>query len=271
MALKAFLASIDGLAEHLKPLYTKTDDGYVLDLDDKDFKTRLDEFRTNNRNLTREKAMLEEAIAKSKHIDPEKYAEAMEALKALDAMEDAELLKKGKFEEVIKKRTQAMATEYENRMKGLQTSEQKLREEQAALESMLGRVMIESTVLQTLGKVGTIKAGAQDDVINRAMRTWKFDPKTRQLVAKNDAGEVIYDEKGDPLSVDKWGQTLVKSAPFLFEAASGGGSGGGQKGNGLPAGKKTIDSRDIRAFGDNIEKIAKGEVTVVGADHDSSL
>jgi hypothetical protein len=54
MALKAIVATLDGLDEALKPLYKKTDDGkYVLEVEGlTDHRSKLEEFRASNRALS---------------------------------------------------------------------------------------------------------------------------------------------------------------------------------------------------------------------------
>jgi len=47
-------------------------------------KGKLDEFRTNNRNLAKEKDELQTQLLKFKDIDPEKYSEAVAKLQALE-------------------------------------------------------------------------------------------------------------------------------------------------------------------------------------------
>ena len=43
MALKAFVKSLDDLQEGLRDYYTETDEGFVLDLEDQDFKAKISE------------------------------------------------------------------------------------------------------------------------------------------------------------------------------------------------------------------------------------
>jgi len=68
----------EGLRDH----YEEKDGAWVL----QGFvaKGKLDEFRTNNRNLAKEKDELQTQLLKFKDIDPEKYSEAVAKLQALE-------------------------------------------------------------------------------------------------------------------------------------------------------------------------------------------
>ena len=80
MKLKTAVQDINEVPEALREYYTQVGDEYVLDADDKDYKGRINEFRTNNINLANR---IKEMDSKFKDIDPEKWEEAQAALKKL--------------------------------------------------------------------------------------------------------------------------------------------------------------------------------------------
>ena len=64
MALKAILASLDGLDEATKALYTKGEDGkYHLDVEGMVGKSKLDEFREKNVQMAKELQTLKDKLA----------------------------------------------------------------------------------------------------------------------------------------------------------------------------------------------------------------
>jgi hypothetical protein len=261
--LKAFVPKLEEVDEKYRDAYVEDKEagGFILDADDKEWKAKVDEFRANNRKLFNEKKALEEKMAQYKDVDLEKYEKAKEALEKLEQLEEKHLLEEGEVEKVVAKRVETMQADYK---KQLDTKSKALEETTAArdaLSNRLASMLIDTEVQKTVGKVGAVRQGAMDDILNRARSTFEADPTTGTLRARDG----FFNKKGDPVTVDDFAQGLLESAPFLFEPGRGGGSGGGNKGDGDAKRTKTI-SKDPVVFGKNLEAIAAGEVTVSDAD-----
>jgi cell division protein FtsL len=259
MPLKAFVKKIEDVPEALRGEYKpvdkdKPDEGWVLDVDEKPYKAQLDEFRSNNRKLFSEKEQLVAVADKYKDMDPEKYHKAMEALANLEKLEDSELIKSGKFEDVIKKRTGQMEQTYKQQLAAKEKSEADARKKAEELESEYGNLLIETQFTQLFTGVATPKQGALTHLLLQARRDWGV--KDKKLQARD-----IFNEKGDPITPEEYAKKVVSDAPFLFEASQGGGATGGRPQ--MKGAKPTISRNDTVGIGRNAAAIAKGEMMVV--------
>lgn len=262
MALKRTITkdAYEKLPDVLKSEYKKSDTGddFVLDTDDTDYKSKLDEFRTNNRTLHNRVEEMNSRLEKLKDIDPEKYQRALKALDEMDKTEEGKLIKEGKIDEVIKRRLETVKVEIEAQVKAKDKAIEKLTQERDSYRNELAGLRIEQITSGSIAKVGRVRQGALEDVMFRARAVWSLD-ENGKLVAKKPDGSLIYGPSADPLTPDEWAQGLVKSAPHLFEPAGGGGAGGGAK----PAGDtKVLNQPSAADFGKNLEAIATGKVSV---------
>lgn len=261
------------IPEALRSLYSKQGDWFVLQLEEseeddggddeeesdktkKSTKKRLNEFRQNNLQLQRELETTKKTLEKFKDIDPEQYAKAMEAYNKISSMEEGELIKAGKIDEVVQKRVQTMKDDFSKQVTAKDSIINQLQSENKTLKSTLGGITVESSVSKAISKVGTLRKGALPDVINRAKSIFKVTDE-----GKMEAPGDLFDDEGNPMTMEKWAARLTEEAPFLFEDGAGGDSGGGQRKDGKTR-LREVDGKDPIAFGKNLEKIAKGEVVV---------
>ena len=259
MALKSFVKDLESVEEPFRSLYNKTDDGFLLSLDDKDYKARIEEFRSNNLSLIKKKEELEKSLDKYKHVDLEKYEEAKEALERLEQDEEGQLIKQGKIDDVLKKRTESMRKDYEAQSTALKKQLSTTSEERDNYKKRLQELVVDVEIQKAVSSIGSVRQGALSDVLNRAHKSWSLDEKGH-MVPKNGDGEIIYGKKGDPLTIEEWASGLLNEAPFLFESAKGGGSEGGKKSQSTH--KPKVDTSDPLEFGRHLEAIAKGQVQV---------
>lgn len=261
--LKLVLSSLDGLSDAVKELYEKNGDQYALKLDDPAFdglKKKVDEFRSNNRGLHKEVEDLRALKEKVGGLDPEKYKEMQTIIARLEQAEDAQLLKDGKFDEVIERRTKAMQAEYEAKVTAMQKQLEKVNTTLDGRTNSYRDLRLRQDVLDAVGKKAQIRKGAQADVLGRASQVFKLD-ENDQLVAYDGEGKPIYGKGTDPLTLDEWTGQLIESAGHLFLAPKGGGA----SGNTRPAGdgKTKLVNPSAEEFGRHMEGIAKGDVVVV--------
>jgi len=262
--LKAQIKDLKEVDEKYHDLYEKDDESntYLLSgVDDKEYKSKLDEFRGTNRNLLKEKQEWQKSLERYKDIDPDKYAKGIEALNQLDKLEDKSLLDAGNLDAVVAKRTQTMKEEYEKQVQAKANAYQDVLGERDALRARLGVLVTDQAIQQAVAKVGQVKKGAMDDVLFRARAVWHIDAKGN-MVPHDQKGDVAYGKDGSQLTTSEWAATLLEHAPHLFEPGQGGGSKGGSRGDGDGNNVKVIDGNDPLLFGKHLEDIAKGRVTV---------
>lgn len=246
-------AAFDALAEPMRTLYVPDGDtgNFLLDgVDDKEYKSKLDEFRTTNTNLLKN-------AEKYKDIDPVAYAELKKLQDEIDANEELKLVKEGKWETVLKKRTEAMRLDFEKQIAALSTKYAKHDETVKSLHGENHALKLEKHVLAALDEVGVLAPGARDDILSRARGTWQLN-EARELVALDGKGEPVLGKKGEPLTMVEWGQAQLDTAPHLFERAAGAGARGSQK-QGNPGNAPKTMAYDPVALAKNAASIASGE------------
>lgn len=257
--LKALIKTLEEVDEKYRDLYVAADGGFVLDeVETKDWKKQLDEFRNNNIALKQRQEELLAFAEKHKDIDPVKYRDAMAALEQLEKLEDSELIKQGKWEDVIKKRTGTMATTYETQIAGLKQARAAAEENAGKYKNQLSDLLVETHVTKAIGDVGALRKGAQTHLINLARQQWSVaDDGTLK-------GKDLFNEKSEPMTLAEWAQMVSKEHSYLFEPGTGGGAQGGQRGGskGGNANGVTQIENDPIAIGKNLEAIASGKATV---------
>lgn len=241
----------NALPEAIREHYKQSGDDYILDSNDDSFKTKIDEFRTNNIELRRQIESAQEDLEKFKGVDPVKYQEAVDKLQQL---EDKKLLDAGQIDELVNQRTERMRSDYDGQVTALNTSLEEAQTGKSAAEQQLSNVLLNSEVATVVTEVGTVVKGGMPDVIARASTVWKL--KDGELIPMN-GKDVMYGKDGKaPITMKEWAEGLMETAPFLFEGSKGGGAGG----NNGSGGSSVIDRSDSGAFSSNLEKIAAGEV-----------
>jgi len=253
MALKAFYNTAAEVPEGLRDHYVLKDGKYVLDADGLVPKSRLDEFRDNNVNLTKEIQKMKELY---KGIDdPEK---ARQAQAQIQELEDLKLFKEGKLdlEGFVSNRVSRMEKDYSAQIEALNGQVKQTAEAKAALHSKLAMTLIESEVMKSLSDLAVIRPGAATDISSRAHSAFTIND-TGEIVAR----ENFYGKDGKPLQPKEFVQSLVKDAPFLFESASGHGGRGGA-GNHMIGKTISIGDLDSSMSGDLLSKMAKGEISL---------
>ncbi len=248
------------LPEQLQDFYDEGEEGqYNLSTDDRALKAKVDEFRQNNLALKGQKDKLEATLKKFEGIDPERYQEAKEALEWLDQEEDAKLLKAGKFDEVVKKRTAKMEEGW-NKEKARLEKELKERQEEAGnYKGKFTSLRLDTHFTDTIGGVAAVKKGAMADILRRAREAWEVDDEGNPVFRDKESR----DAAGKEWTPETWAKSLVTDAPHFFESGAGGGSGGGSKTVTGAKGVKQLINPTPLELGKHAEAIAKGEMQVI--------
>lgn len=249
--LKWILDSLEGLEEAQAALYKPNDDGkFVLQVEGNPYKEKLSEFRDNNTTLQKRQQELEQQLSQFKGLDAEAAREALEAQRK---MQDKKLLDEGKVDELLEQRTQTMREDFQAQLEASNKARDDALKINSSYQNELGRLKIDTAVQAAVQKAGTVRKGAMEDILNRARTQWKIDEKGHLK------GENLFDDKGDPMTMESYAQRLVQTAPYFFEGAEGSDSRGNDEGGG--GSKKTVPNT-AEGIGANLEAIAKGEVQV---------
>lgn len=177
--------------------------------------------KVKNDELLGEKKKIQDLYDKVKDIDP---VAAREALKLLRENEYAQLIKDGKFEEVIEKRTStataALKKQLDDATKAL---------EEALKSGGTYKGLYESTIIDNTIRDAAIKAGvnpaAMVDVLSRARSVFSLS-EDRQVEARDAQGNLLKNDKKLVVTPAVWMDDLKESAPYFWPGSEGAGMGG---------------------------------------------
>ena len=208
MALKFKMDSLDGVDAAVAALYTKgegTDNNYYLTgVAGVVPKTRIDEFRNNNVELSQK-------LEQFKDIDPKKYVAMTKEVDDLRKQLTASGRSDVDIEKIIGERVTTMKTEFEGKETGYVSKIQ-------TMSRQLESLMIDNTVRAAAIEHGVTET-AVDDVIMRAKAVFKIE---NDVVVGYDGDKKLYDVDGTkPMPIGSWVKNLTKVAPHLFKKSSG--------------------------------------------------
>jgi len=198
----------EGLRDH----YEEKDGAWVL----QGFvpKSKLDEFRTNNRNLAKEKEALQTQLLQFKDIDPDKYAEAVTKLQEL---ENDRLAEAGEWKVLKANLEQAHAD-------ALKAANNKA----AAIQEGWNREKIANQTAMIVMRHAVPEEGnmkyVQADVLEHAT----IDPETQKIVFLDDKGLKMKNAAGDAdLELEEFLTKTYIPNSKLFRKSEGAGALGG--------------------------------------------
>ncbi len=253
MSLKPVLDTLDGLDEAIQGLYTEQDGKYRLDVEG-GFKTH-DEISGLTSALNKERdarSKLEKQIRKFDGLeDP---AEALKAIETVKNLDQKKLIDAGEVDKV-KAEVQKV---YEGK---LAEKENLLKEKDSILQKeLVGGRFARSKFIQD-------KLAIPPDLVEARFGS-SFKIEDGKVVAYDQHGNQLYskDRPGELAEFDEALGTLVDQYPYKDtilrgSTATGAGVQGGHSSSG--GSSKFINANDPKAFGANLDKIAKGEVQVV--------
>lgn len=179
--------------------------------------------KANNAALLNEKKSLQQNLQKFDGID----VDAVNAImKQFASDEESGLLKAGKVEEVMAKRTERMSADFGKKLQA--ESEARARAEAKAAK------LADGTLAGKL-RDAAIKAGALpealEDIVLRARGTWHLNDDG-DLVAMSGEEVVLGKDGKTPLAASEWAESLREVAPHLWPKAQGMGATGGSSASG---------------------------------------
>lgn len=234
LAMGALAVSINAeahgkLADPIKALYVKQDDGmFKLDADFEDnkaIKGALEREREKSRAEEKARKALE---ARWEGLDAE---EVRKLLERLGGDEEAQLIKAGKIDVVVERRTEKQRQAHDKALKAEAATALK---EKARADRFAQRVL-DNDIRQAATKAG-LHANAIDDALFRARTIFSLNEEGAAVQVKD--GEVVLGkDTKTPYSPTEWLESMRETAPHWFPAGNAGGGGQGGK---VPAGTKQM-------------------------------
>ena len=212
MSLKFKFKSKEEVPAELSTLYVERDGAWLLDVDGAVEKAKLDEFRTNNVALIKERDDLKKRF---EGIDPDEVRRLSEEKQKLELQ--AQGHKPEEIEKIVENRVKSLKSDWEKQVAGLTT-------ERDSLTARLTTIQIDQGVMTVATKRG-LRPTAIPDITSRARSVFRL-VNGAATAFEADGKTIRYGKDGiTPITLEEWIDTQVAEAPHLFESNSGAGSG----------------------------------------------
>ena len=210
MALRKKYDSLKEIPTEDVRLYVEREGAWHLDVDLREERAKLDEFRANNIALTNQ---LAEQKKRFEGIDPEQVRKLAEEKQRL---EEAQQLKSGEVDKVVENRLKTAKTEWDKQFAAVTS-------ERDSLNVRLTAIQIDQGVITVATKRG-LRPTAIPDITARARSVFRLvDGAPRAY--ETDGQTVRVGKDGiTPMTLDEWVEQQVADAPHLFESNAGGGA-----------------------------------------------
>lgn len=221
MPLQLIAETIEGLPEAVAALYTKGDDGkYKLGVEGVPDVTNLQKALRAEREA---RANAERAAKDFEGLDAK---EIRDMLKQMEGNEEAQLLKAGKIDDVISRRTQKL----------VQENERKLKEalDQVTVESARAQRLI-TKVLDGAVTTAASKAGLHPQAIEDAMlyarSIFSLDDNGNAVQLGDDGKPLLGKDGKTPFTPAEWLESMREVKTHWFPATASGGGARNSTGN----------------------------------------
>jgi len=228
--------NLEALPEELRASAKEVEGGggYVINLVPNE---RLQEFRTNNITVSKQRDELDAIVKQVKQIfpdfEPTKVEEELKALRVTAArVKDGSLTENKAIEETLAERTKIMKGLYEEQIT-TKAAEAKAAAARAAFveEKMRVQAIRQAVLTAALDPKSGVSPSAIEDIVYRANSVFKVEDDGARVTPK--IGETtLYGADGTtPMTPVEWVQSLKERNPHLFQQSNGGGGnfGGGGK------------------------------------------
>lgn len=190
--------------------YCEHDGAWVLDAEGVVEKSKLEELRSQQAALARER---DELRQRYDGIDP---AEVRQLAEEKRKLEEARQLQAGELDRVVENRIKGMKADWERQVTGLTA-------ERDALTGRLTAIQIDQGVVTVATKRG-LRPTAMPDITARARQVFRLVNGV-PTAFEGDGKTVRYGRDGiTPMTMEEWADLQVAEAPHLFEANAGGGA-----------------------------------------------
>jgi len=216
MPLKFKFKTRDEIPGEQQSFYVERDGAWLLDAEGVVEKSKLDEFRTTNVALLKERDELKQRF---EGIDP---AEVRKLADDKRKLEEAQQVKAGEFEKVLDARLKSARAEWDKQFSAVTS-------ERDALNGRLTAIQIDQAVVTEATKRG-LRATAIPDITSRARLNFKLVNGVPQAFEGDGQTARMGKDGVSPMTLAEWVDALVSDAPHLFESNAGGGAAGSASG-----------------------------------------
>ena len=222
MALKFKFKSKDEVPTDHASLYVEREGAWWLDVEGAVEKAKLDEFRTTNVALLKER---DDQKKRFEGIDPDEVRKLADEKRKL---EEAQALRAAttasEVEKVVEARVKGVKSELDKQLCAATS-------ERDALNARLTAIQIDQAVVTEATKRG-LRATALPDITARARNTFRLVNGVPQAFEADGQSARVGKDGVTPLTLAEWIDQQVSEAPHLFESNAGGGAAGNASGGG---------------------------------------
>ena len=180
--------------------------------------------KSKNTELLGKLSSTKNVLQRFEGIDPEAVSAI---LKRFGDEEDANLIKAGKIDEVLNKRTDRLKQDH---TKELQKREDVIKQLSTRADRLVAGT-VRGALVGAASKTGALPEAMEDIVLRGQGQGWTVDDEGN-VVAMRDGETVIGKDGKTPLSMSEWLDGLRESAPHLWPKAQGSGASGSGSGKG---------------------------------------
>lgn len=238
-ALPMMIEKIEDAPEALRDQYVEKDGKFQLQVegieDTSNLKSALQKEREQRKEFEKK---LGEAAKQLQQFEGFNVDDMKELMKRFQNDEEMKLIKEGKIDEVVNRRTEKYRQSVEVQ---LEAERNKTKTAEERIKSYEQRVLDEQ-IRAAASKAG-IHAHAVDDALFRARNLFKLNDEGVAIQTGADGKPVLGKDGHTLFSPTEWLESMKESAPHWFPVQA---SGGGTKGDGgRPTGGKTIKRADF--------------------------
>ncbi len=172
--------------------------------------------KNKNQQLLDEKKKIQETLKDFENIDPEK---AREALNFLETNAEAQLIKDGKINELIDRKTSQMKSDHETALSEIQSKFEETYSRAQTFESLYKTKMIEDGLRDAAIKA-KVRPEAIDDIILRGSREFSL-AQDGTIEARDADGKLKKTLDDKVLTPNNWIDGLKKSSPHYWPDSTG--------------------------------------------------
>lgn len=176
-------------------------------------KQSVDKLTQKNQELLGENSKYKNTLKDWEGLDASQVKNMM---KQFEDSEEMKLIAEGKHDEVIKKRTERVVSEYQSKLDAAVNEKQTLAQELETTKSQVQKLLIDNNAVTSFLKVGGLES-AVDDVIARAARLFKVE--NGEPIPRDKDGNIVRGKNGI-MTMQEWAEGLRENAPHLFPQSS---------------------------------------------------
>lgn len=185
----------------------------------------IDGLRTKNQELLDEKKQIQKTLKNFDNIDP---TAAREALKFLEENEDAQLIKDGKINDLLDKRTSQLKSDHEAALNELMMKFDTEKSTNASYKALFESKVIDDS-LREAAILAKVRPEAISDVLLRGRDVFSLGPD--KSVEAREGDKLRKTEDGRVLTPTLYIESLKKVSPHYWPNSEGAGAHGGLTGD----------------------------------------